>query len=86
MPSSDKMAVFLNPLPTRFDSPASSARARTQLDGADIYAGCCTLKIEFARVSYSPLTVSLIITVIETNFDGFNLLFFIFPDTETECL
>ncbi len=29
----------------------SAARAKTQLDGADIYAGCCTLKIEFARVS-----------------------------------
>lgn len=34
-----------------FDSNASALRAKANLDGADIYAGCCTLKIEFARVS-----------------------------------
>ena len=36
-----------------FDSIASAQRAKQHLDGADIYAGCCTLKIEYARVSYS---------------------------------
>ena len=35
----------------RFDSNHSAQRAKQQLDGADIYAGCCTLKIEFARVN-----------------------------------
>ena len=29
---------------------ASAQRAKSQLDGADIYAGCCTLKIEYAKV------------------------------------
>jgi len=33
-----------------FDSVASAQRAKQHLDGADIYAGCCTLKIEYARV------------------------------------
>ncbi|XP_065919723.1 heterogeneous nuclear ribonucleoprotein L-like isoform X2 [Dysidea avara] len=32
-----------------FDSIASAQRAKQHLDGADIYAGCCTLKIEYAR-------------------------------------
>ena len=35
---------------TRFESDTSASRAKQQLDGADIYAGCCTLKIEFAKV------------------------------------
>ena len=34
-----------------FDSNVSANRAKQNLDGADIYAGCCTLKIEYARVS-----------------------------------
>ena len=34
----------------RFESDASASRAKQQLDGADIYAGCCTLKIEYAKV------------------------------------
>ncbi len=34
----------------RFESNSSAQRAKQQLDGADIYAGCCTLKIEFAKV------------------------------------
>ena len=33
-----------------FDSNASAARAKANLEGADIYAGCCTLKTEYARV------------------------------------
>lgn len=41
---------ILNVLCTRFESNASAARAKQQLDGADIYAGCCTLKIEYAKV------------------------------------
>lgn len=35
---------------TRYDSVPSAQRAKSQLDGADIYAGCCTLKIEYAKV------------------------------------
>lgn len=34
-----------------FESNASAARAKQQLDGADIYAGCCTLKIEYAKTT-----------------------------------
>ena len=33
-----------------FESTVSAQRAKQHLDGADIYAGCCTLKIEYARV------------------------------------
>jgi len=32
-----------------FDNVQSAVRARAGLNGADIYAGCCTLKIEFSR-------------------------------------
>ncbi|KAM5164078.1 heterogeneous nuclear ribonucleoprotein L-like [Mantella aurantiaca] len=32
-----------------FDSVHSAQRAKSALNGADIYAGCCTLKIEYAR-------------------------------------
>ena len=41
---------ILNTCDARFESNASAARAKQQLDGADIYAGCCTLKIEYAKV------------------------------------
>lgn len=34
-----------------FDSLDAATRARENLNGADIYAGCCTLKIDFAKVS-----------------------------------
>jgi hypothetical protein len=30
--------------------------AKEGLDGADIYSGCCTLKIEYAKVSFSNST------------------------------
>ena len=33
-----------------FDSVESAARAKEVLTGADIYSGCCTLRIEFAKV------------------------------------
>ncbi|UYV74982.1 HNRNPLL [Cordylochernes scorpioides] len=32
-----------------FDSPESAKRAKDSLNGADIYSGCCTLKIEYAK-------------------------------------
>jgi len=35
----------------RFDSIDAANKAKEQLDGADIYAGCCTLKIEYAKVA-----------------------------------
>lgn len=34
-----------------FDSVESAVRAKESLNGADIYSGCCTLKIDFAKVS-----------------------------------
>nr|CAI5840829.1 unnamed protein product [Callosobruchus analis] len=34
-----------------FDSIESAMRAKENLNGADIYSGCCTLKIDFAKVS-----------------------------------
>lgn len=41
---------FLNPGVT-FDSVQSAQRAKASLNGADIYSGCCTLKIEYAKVT-----------------------------------
>lgn len=34
-----------------FDSIESAKRAKQALHGCDIYSGCCTLRIEFAKVS-----------------------------------
>lgn len=33
-----------------FDTIATARRAKHAMNGADIYAGCCTLKVEFAKV------------------------------------
>ncbi len=41
--------LVLNPVIT-FDSVQSAQRAKASLNGADIYSGCCTLKIEYAKV------------------------------------
>lgn len=42
--------LTLSPHP-RFESVQYAQKAKAALNGADIYAGCCTLKIEYARVS-----------------------------------
>lgn len=42
---------FLNHAFT-FDSVQSAQRAKASLNGADIYSGCCTLKIEYAKVVF----------------------------------
>lgn len=39
-----------------FDSVQSAQRAKASLNGADIYSGCCTLKIEYAKVSLEVAT------------------------------
>ncbi|KAF2353891.1 RNA recognition motif domain [Trinorchestia longiramus] len=33
----------------RFENVESATRAREALHGADIYAGCCTLRVEYAK-------------------------------------
>uniref|UniRef100_A0A8C4QJZ2 Heterogeneous nuclear ribonucleoprotein L like n=1 Tax=Eptatretus burgeri TaxID=7764 RepID=A0A8C4QJZ2_EPTBU len=38
-----------NGLQHTFDSVQSAQRAKASLNGADIYSGCCTLKIEYAK-------------------------------------
>lgn len=45
---------FLNRAFT-FDSVQSAQRAKASLNGADIYSGCCTLKIEYAKVEFLSL-------------------------------
>lgn len=37
-----------------FESVFCAQKAKAALNGADIYAGCCTLKIEYARVMLGP--------------------------------
>lgn len=41
-----------------FDSVQSAQRAKASLNGADIYSGCCTLKIEYAKVVLAFLCMS----------------------------
>lgn len=33
-----------------FDSIESAKRAKHALNGCDIYSGCCTLRVEYAKV------------------------------------
>lgn len=42
-----------------FENIDMAKRAKSTLDGADIYSGCCTLKIEFAKV-YNVLSTLFI--------------------------
>lgn len=35
-----------------FESLEAATRARENLNGADIYSGCCTLKIDYAKVTF----------------------------------
>lgn len=51
LPSS---GLFLSRVFT-FDSVQSAQRAKASLNGADIYSGCCTLKIEYAKVTLQVL-------------------------------
>ncbi|CDQ57583.1 unnamed protein product [Oncorhynchus mykiss] len=44
------MLLFLNGVAT-FETVKNAQKAKSALNGADIYAGCCTLKIEYARVN-----------------------------------
>lgn len=46
------LLLFLNAMLT-FDNVEAAQRAKESLQGADIYSGCCTLKIDFAKVSQS---------------------------------
>ncbi|KAH6926841.1 hypothetical protein HPB50_022567 [Hyalomma asiaticum] len=39
---------------TRFDGVEAAVRAKKSLNGADIYSGCCTLKIEYAKSDPTP--------------------------------
>lgn len=41
-------SIFL--LIKRFENPESAKHAKEELDDADIYSGCCTLQIEYAKV------------------------------------
>jgi hypothetical protein len=37
----------------RFESVQTAVKARNELDEANIYENCCTLKVRFSRVSKS---------------------------------
>ena len=50
--------VFFSLTVFTFNSIQSAQRAKASLNGADIYSGCCTLKIEWAKV-FSVLHVLL---------------------------
>jgi len=65
-----------------FDSLDAATRARENLNGADIYAGCCTLKIDFAKVSLSSSTAVTIIPILLLN----KYLLFLLAAREIECL
>ena len=66
----------------RFETIGDAVAARQALNGADIYSGCCTLKIEYARVSHPVLFLGMF------NLKYFYLLnntFFMFLDVKIEC-
>lgn len=41
-----------------FDSIESAKRAKNVLNGCDIYSGCCTLRVEYAKVCNSIMNYS----------------------------
>lgn len=41
-----------------FDSIESATRARDNLNGCDIYSSCCTLKIDYAKVSVESTRIN----------------------------
>lgn len=43
-----------------FESLEAAKRARNALNGCDIYSGCCTLRVEYAKVSTNWLWVQMI--------------------------
>lgn len=57
------MSLVLN-LAFTFDSVQSAQRAKASLNGADIYSGCCTLKIEYAKVTLMYTNITQCNTVI----------------------
>ena len=50
-----------------FDSIETATHVKRNIDGADIYSGCCTLRIEFARVSSMPTFFPLVLIVYLNN-------------------
>lgn len=48
-------AIIIIPLTfITFDNVEAAERALAALNGQDIYAGCCTLKIDYSKVSNVP--------------------------------
>ena len=66
----------------RFETIDDAVAARQALNGADIYSGCCTLKIEYARVSHPVLFLKMLDL---KYFYLFNHTFFMFLDVKIEC-
>lgn len=58
-----------------FESVFCAQKAKAALNGADIYAGCCTLKIEYARVMLGP---SLLLLLAKYLYSRLNLFHFYF--------
>lgn len=46
-----RRVVFLSQGVFRYENVDSATHARDALQGADIYSGCCTLRVEYAKVS-----------------------------------
>ena len=45
-------AIFSLTSGPRYETVDSATHARDALQGADIYSGCCTLRVEYAKVTY----------------------------------
>ena len=54
------MVLYLPGYLGRFESVESAMRAKEALDGADIYAGCCTLRIEFSKVNNCNIFIKIV--------------------------
>lgn len=46
-----------------FDSIETATRVRDSLNGCDIYSGCCTLKIDYAKVC--PIFIYILFTYLK---------------------
>lgn len=70
--NNDKILDTLNQISLielMFESVLCAQKAKAALNGADIYAGCCTLKIEYARVNIFSALHQRNIYVLDVQFE-----------------
>ena len=71
-----------------FETVEESDRAKEALNGADIYSGCCTLKVEWGKVRsyFAPFSLNTLLMLIISNHWFIILSFFYYVLSVMKCL